>query len=126
MTARKIQIGRGWCAVVVASTGGLLAAGCVSPTLRTPPAQPPIAAPQLVDTGPLEIPNGCEPRPGAIYRTSFVVQPDGRISDTVSESGDGCMQVVVRQWVSTFAYRPISEPTRTVFDWMCVTGSRRR
>ncbi len=104
----------------------LLVAGCSPSSVRTSPAQPPVASAQLIDTGPLEIPNGCEPRPGAMYRTSFVVQPDGRVSDTVSESGDGCMQLALRQWVSTFAYQPMSEPTPTVFDWMCVTGSRRR
>ena len=125
MTARNLQISRVWRVVMIAVTSGLLVAGCVSP-MRAPPPQPPIAALQLIDSGPLEIPNGCEPRPGAMYRTSFVVQPDGHVADTVSESGDGCMQSALRQWVSTFAYQPASQPTPTVFDWMCVTGSRRR
>lgn len=126
MTTRKSLIGRGWHAALIALTAGLLVAGCASSTLRTPPAPPPAAALQLIDSGPLEIPNDCQARPGAMYRTSFVVQPDGRVADTASESGDGCVQTALRQWVSTFAYRPTSGPTPTVFDWMCVTASRRR
>lgn len=126
MIEREPIFGRSRCAALVAMTGVLLVAGCVSPATRLPPAQPPAAVPRLLDSGPLEIPNGCEPRPGAMYRTSFVVQPDGRVADTASESGDGCVQAALLQWVSTFEYQPMSVPTPTVFDWMCVTGSRRR
>lgn len=126
MTSREPHISRARYATLVALTGVLLVAGCVSSTIRTPPTQPPVAAPRLLDTGPLEIPNGCEPRPGAMYRTSYIVEPDGRVSGAVSESGDGCMQLALRQWVATFAYQPTSQPTPTVFDWMCVTGSRLR
>jgi hypothetical protein len=122
MITRDPLIGRGWHAGMVALTVGLLVAGCASTALRTPPA----ATLQLIGSGPLEIPNGCDARPGAMYRTGFVVQPDGRVADATSESGDGCVQAALRQWVSTFAYQPISEPTPTVFDWMMVTGSRRR
>lgn len=126
MTAQESVIGRGSHAALIALAGGLLLAGCVSPTMRTQPAPPPAAALQLIGSGPLEIPNGCDARPGAMYRTSFIVQPDGRVADAASESGDGCVQTALRQWVSTFAYQPTNEPTPTVFDWMMVTGSRRR
>ena len=104
----------------------LLLGGCVSSTVQVPPAQPPAPTLQLLDTGPLEIPGGCEPARGAVYRTSFVVQPDGSVTDAASESGDGCVQSALQQWASTFVYRPASEPTATVVDWMCVTASRRR
>jgi hypothetical protein len=110
----------------VAVCGALLVAGCVSSTVQVPPAQPPAPTLQLLDTGPLEIPRGCEPARGAVYRTSFVVQPDGSVTDAASESGDGCIQSALQQWALTFEYRPASEPTATVVDWMCVTASRGR
>jgi|APLow6443716910_1056828.scaffolds.fasta_scaffold342318_1 hypothetical protein len=110
----------------VAMFGALLVAGCVSSTVQDSPAQPPAPTLQLLDTGPLEIPRGCEPARGAVYRTSFVVQPDGSVTGAASESGDGCVQSALQQWASTFVYRPAGEPTATVVDWMCVTASRGR
>jgi hypothetical protein len=110
----------------IALCGALLLAGCVSSTVQVSPAHPPAPTLQLLDTGPLEIPRGCEPARGAVYRTSFVVQPDGSVTDAASESGDGCVQSALQQWASTFVYRPASEPTATVVDWMYVTASRRR
>jgi len=38
----------------------------------------------------------------------------------------GCVQSALQQWALTFEYRPTSEPTATVVDWMCVTAARRR
>ena len=110
----------------VALVGALLVAGCMSPTVRVSPAQPPAQTLQLLDTGPFEIPYGCEPVDGAVYRTSFIVQPDGSVTGAASESGDGCIQSALQQWALTFEYRPASEPTATVVDWMCVTASRVR
>ncbi len=110
----------------VAVSAAVLVAGCVTSTLEVSPAQPPAPTLQLLDTGPLEIPRGCEPARGAVYRTSFVVQPDGSVTDAASESGDGCVQKALQQWASTFVYRPASEPTATVVDWICVTASRGR
>jgi hypothetical protein len=112
--------------VGVAVCGALLVAGCVSSPVQVAPAQPPAPTLQLLDTGPLEIPRGCEPARGAVYRTSFVVQPDGSVTDAASESGDGCVQSALQQWALTFEYQPASEPTATVVDWMCVTASRGR
>jgi hypothetical protein len=112
----------GLCGAVVASSCALLLAACVSPTSRV--AQPPAPPLQLLDTGSLEMPRGCEPLGGTMYRTSFVVQLDGRVADAASESGDGCVQSALRQWVSTFEYLPPREPTPTVIDWMQVTASR--
>ena len=124
MSYRRFLICPGLVGTGVALAGALLVAGCVSPTVRGPQAQPPIPELQLLDTGPLEIPRGCEPARGAVYRTRFVVQPDGHVADVASESGSGCMQDTLRQWVSTFQYRPTIGPTPTVIDWMRVTASR--
>ena len=62
--------------------------------------------------------------PGAVYRTHFKVQPDGRVSDAASESGDGCVQQALRDWVKTFSYAPIRETIPVAFDWMVVTAAR--
>ena len=70
------------------------------------------------------MPRGCEATPGAMYRTHFNVQPDGRVSDAASESGDGCVQQALRTWVTTFSYAPLRETTPVAFDWMIVTATR--
>lgn len=103
-------------AVVVAA--GLLLAGCVS----TKPVSPGAPDLQLLEAGTLEIPPGCEPARGVVYRTAFLVQPDGRV-DAVA-SGSGCVQEALRQWVATFRYRPVAEPTAAVLDWMDVSAAR--
>ena len=126
MSSRRSLIDPSRFGTGVAVSGALLVAGCVSSTDQVSPTQPPAPVLQLLDTGPLEIPRGCEPARGAVYRTSFVVQPDGSVTDAASESGDGCVQSALRQWASTFVYRPAGEPTATVVDWMCVTASRGR
>ncbi|MBK6454041.1 MAG: hypothetical protein IPF84_16675 [Proteobacteria bacterium] len=66
----------------------------------------------------------CEATPGAMYRTHFNVQPDGRVSDAASESGDGCVQQALRTWVTTFSYAPLRTTTPVAFDWMIVTATR--
>ena len=106
--------------VSVAVTVGLLLAGCVS----TPAVSPPTPELQLLEAGTLEIPPGCEPAGGAVYRTAFVVQPDGRVGAVAAESGEGCVQEALRQWVATFRYRPVDAPTAAVLDWMNVTAAR--
>ena len=112
---------RRWLRVpAVALAAGLLLGGCVS----TRVAPPPDAELQLLEAGALEIPPGCEPARGAVYRTAFLVQPDGRVDSVASESGSGCVQEALRQWVATFRYRPVAEPTAAVLDWMGVTAAR--
>jgi hypothetical protein len=105
----------------VAMVGTLILAGCVSPAARAPK---PVPALELLNTGTLQIPTGCEPAQGAVYRTSFVVQPGGRTATALSETGAGCVQDALRRWVSTFQYQPIRAPVSTVIDWMAVTAPR--
>lgn len=112
--------GRGLRMAAVAVAAGLLLAGCVA----TRPATAPAPELQLLEAGSLEIPPDCEPTPGAVYRTAFVVQPDGRVAGVASESGSGCVQEALRQWVATFRYRPVDEPTTAVLDWLGVTAAR--
>jgi hypothetical protein len=111
------------CVTGIALAGTVFLAGCVSPATRAP-APAPVPALELLNTGTLEIPTGCEPGRGTVYRTSFVVQPGGRTATAISESGEGCVQDALRHWVSTFQYQPISAPASTVLDWMAVTASR--
>ena len=94
--------------------------------LRRAHPRPRSASPelQLLGAAELAIPRGCEATPGAVYRTYFKVQPDGRVSDAASESGNGCVQQALRTWVTTFSYAPLREATPVAFDWMIVTAAR--
>ena len=107
--------------LLVASLGLSLVCGCVAPTREPSPPAPEL---QLLGAAELAIPRGCEPVSGVVYRTRFNVQPDGRVSDAASESGDGCMQHALRTWVTTFNYAPLHEATPVAFDWMLVTAAR--
>lgn len=104
----------------VALAAGLLLGGCVSTRVASPPA-PEL---QLLEAGTLLLPPGCEPERGAVYRTAFVVQTDGRVEAVATESGSGCVQEALCQWVATLRYRPVAKPTATVLDWMSVTATR--
>ena len=101
--------------------GPWLAAACVGPGVAPAPPAPDL---QLLGADELAMPRGCEATPGAVYRTHFNVQPDGRVSDAASESGDGCVQQALRTWVTTFSYAPLRETTPVAFDWMVVTAAR--
>ena len=107
--------------MLVATLGLSLTAGCVAPTLAPAPPAPEL---QLLTAAELAIPRGCEPTPGAVYRTRFNVRQDGRVSDAASGSGDGCVQQALRTWVTTFNYAPLHEATPVAFDWMIVTAAR--
>ena len=113
--------GRGLRLASVAVAAGLLLAGCIS----TRPATPPGPELQLLEAATLRIPPGCEPVRGTVYRTAYVVQPDGRVAAVASESGSGCVEEALRQWVATFRYQPVDEPTSAVIDWLGVTAARR-
>lgn len=98
----------------------LSGAGCVA-TRPVTTSPPPV---QLLDAAELSLPANCVAAPGTVYRTLFEVQPDGRVSAPRSESGDGCVQQALRDWVTTFSYAPLAAPTPVAFDWMAVTASR--
>lgn len=106
---------------LVALLGLSLVSGCVAPALAPAPPAPEL---QLLGAAELTIPRGCEATSGAVYRTHFNVQRDGRVSDAASESGDGCVQQALRTWVTTFSYAPLHEATPVAFDWMIVTAAR--
>jgi len=122
MTARSERCPRtGHLRWPLATLGLSLVSGCVAPTLTPAPPAPEL---QLLGAAELAIPRGCEATSGAVYRTRFNVQPDGRVSDAASESGDGCVQQALRTWVTTFNYAPLHEATPVAFDWMIVTAAR--
>jgi hypothetical protein len=97
-------------------------AGC-APLTREPAAPPPPPL-HLLGAESLELPQGCEPVRGQVYRTNYVVQPDGRVTDTASGSGDGCVEEALRAWVSSFRYGPIDAELPVVIDWIAVTATR--
>jgi hypothetical protein len=122
MTARSERCPRsGPLQLPIALLGLTLVSGCVAPSLA--PA-PPVPELQLLGAAELAIPRGCEATSGAVYRTHFNVQPDGRVSDVAAESGDGCVQQALRTWVTTFNYAPLQEAIPVAFDWMIVTAAR--
>jgi hypothetical protein len=103
--------------------GTLLAvAGCAPLTRERAP--PPAAPLHLLGAEALELPKGCEPVQGRVYRTRYLVQPDGRVTDTASSSGDGCVEQALRAWVSSFRYGPVEAEMPVVIDWIAVTATR--
>jgi len=109
---------------IVVLAGAMLAvAGCASLTSEraAPPPPPPL---QLLGAEALELPTGCEPVSGQVYRTNYVVQADGRVTDTASGGGDGCIEQALRAWVSSFRYSPIDAEMPVVIDWIAVTAAR--
>jgi len=100
----------------------LAVAGCAPLTRERAP--PPPAPLQLLGAESLELPKGCEPVRGQVYRTNYVVQPDGRVTDTASGGGDGCVEEALRAWVSSFRYGPIDAEMPVVIDWIAVTATR--
>ena len=96
-----------------------LLGGCAT----TPaPAPPPELV--LLDAARLELPAGCEPDGGRVYRTLFVVRPDGRVEDAIAEADGGCIGEALRQWVATFRYQPLGRPVPSTVDWLGVTARR--
>ena len=99
---------------------GLLS-GCAT---QAPPAHLPPPPLQLLSSGRLEIADDCTVRSGVMYRTSYVVQGDGRVADVQPPHAPACLRSALTQWVDTFQYAPPGEPVATVVDWMGVSGSR--
>ena len=98
----------------------LLVAGCAT-TVGRPPASPEL---QLLGSAPLALPADCDPVAGEVYRTRYLVQPDGRVAEADAESGSGCVQEALRRWVESFRYAPVAGPIATTIDWMAVTATR--
>lgn len=104
-----------------AALGLVLLAGCASaPGTKSPP-EPEL---QLQSAGVLALPGNCEPTDGKVYRTRYVVQPDGRVAGATPESGTGCVQDALLRWIESFQYRPLAGPVPTTLDWMAVTARR--
>lgn len=103
--------------------GTLLAVTGCAPLTRERAAPPP-APLHLLGAESLELPQGCEPVRGQVYRTDYVVQPDGRVTDTASGGRDGCVEEALRTWVSSFRYGPIEAEMPVVIDWIAVTATR--
>jgi len=107
--------------LLVTLPGLWLVSACVGPVVAPAPPAPEL---QLIGAAELIMPRGCVATPGAMYRTHFNVQPDGRVSDAAAGSGEGCVQQALRTWVTTFSYAPLRETTPVAFDWMVVTAAR--
>ena len=98
-------------------------AACVTPTTRQG-AAPPVSPLRLVSAAPFELPVGCVATGGTVYRTTFDVDTDGRVTNAVSTTGDGCVEIALRRWVATFRYQPVPERAPVAFDWLVVTAVR--
>lgn len=114
----------GWTARGCAVALVTLAAGCAGPPSRPAAPEYPAHRLELLETGPFELPEGCEPAAGVVYRTRLTVGTDGRVIAATPESGAGCVQVALARWAGSFRYRPPESPTSTTFDWMSVTARR--
>ena len=101
----------------------VLTAACSSMPAAGPET---VGAPSLplLSSGALEIPRDCAMRSGVIYRTRFVVQPDGHVADVVAEAGPVCVREALAQWVGTFRYPPVAASVPSAIDWMAVTAKR--
>jgi hypothetical protein len=122
MTVVTVSCSRTGSALLLLATLSLsLVGGCVAPSVAPAPPAPEL---RLLGAAELSFPPGCEATSGTVYRTHFRVQPDGRVTDPASESGNGCVQQALRAWVTTFSYAPLREATPVAFDWMIVTAAR--
>lgn len=101
----------------------LLVTGCVATHPYPPPPAPEL---MLLSADAPAIPHDCAPAAGVVYRTSFDVQTDGTVARATPANGDGCVQLALQQWVSTFRYQPVSREIPSVIDWMQVTAARGR
>jgi hypothetical protein len=99
----------------------LLSTGCVSTHPRPPPPEPELI---LLSAAAPIIPPDCGPAPGVVYRTSFNVQADGSVARATPSSSDGCVQLALQQWVTSFRYQPPGRQIPSVIDWMQVTAER--
>jgi hypothetical protein len=104
----------------VACIDAVLTAACAA----VPGTKPPEPELQLLSAGVLLLPDDCEPAGGQVYRTRYVVQADGHVTEAMPESGAGCVQDALLRWVETFQYRPPAGPVPATLDWLAVTAQR--
>jgi hypothetical protein len=116
----RVPVGARAVAILLAM---VLVAGCVSQGGQLPVGT---AAPELelLEAGRLDIPGDCRPRAGAVYRASFTVMPDGRVTGVEPEPGPRCVREALSRWVNGFRYRPLPEPASATIDWMAVEARR--
>ena len=111
----------GTCSTVLAFTLFALA-GCAPLTRDRAAPSPPL---ELISAASFDLPTGCEPVEGQVYRTNYLVHPDGSVTQAASGSGgDGCVEQALRAWVSSFRYGPVAVAMPAVIDWIAVTASR--
>ena len=113
-----------WFGTTLVTLGAALLAGVGCTSLTRPTAPAPAPELQLLDAQALALPRDCEPNRGTMYRTSFVVDPGGRVTSISSNSGDGCVERALREWVASFQYQPPERAVPTVIDWMYVSAPR--
>jgi hypothetical protein len=101
----------------------LLVAGCTS-TPEREGAAPPAPELQLIRTGPLDIPADCAVSGGAVYRTNFVVQSDGRVSEARTDPAPECLQRALVAWIEGAQYAPPGRAVPATVDWMLVSAPR--
>jgi hypothetical protein len=107
-------------AVVVGAA--ILVAGCASLRDHGKPATIPAPPLQLVSASNVDLPRDCPVRGGAVYRTNFVVQGDGRVADIQPEPAPACVQAALAEWLRGARYAPPGEAVATQIDWMSVSA----
>lgn len=97
-------------------------AGCATQAPQPVSVPPPPL--QLLSSAKLQIPDDCAFHGGTMYRTSYVVQGNGRVTDVQPPRAPSCLQAALTQWVDSFVYAPPGVPVPTLIDWMGVPGRR--
>lgn len=110
------------CAAVMLA--GLCVTGCAGLDRVPPSTAVPGPQLQLLSAGTLALPQQCEPTPGAVYRTNFVVARSGTVREAVPANGGGCVEEALVGWVATFRYVPLERDTESTLDWMAVVARR--
>jgi hypothetical protein len=108
----------------LAALSGIVVAGCASMGERGTPADIPPPPLQLVSAGDLTLPSDCDVRDGVVYRTSFVVQDDGRVADIRADPAPACFLAAITEWLDGVRYAPPGEAIATAIDWMSVSARR--
>lgn len=109
-------------AVFLAVLAVLVTACSSSPSRDRAADVPP--PPQLLWSGDLEVPAGCDVTPGAVYRADFVVGSDGAVEDVLPGEGPPCARDALERWVRTLRYEPGAASGPAAVDWMVVVARR--